>query len=169
MRTHSLIPIILFLLASVASAQESPEPKEDISWLAAVAKPELDYEGLTHRWSADSSAVIFEGLIVHWHDSADAALSGHTIRKAINCLPQGELALPSGDSVSVHPLSARISEVRRIGPIGIYRMVLPIQDASGQPLAETPSGAVIITVTAGKLVDRKYSIEATRQTAVMLP
>ena len=164
-----LLLITTYLLAvTPVPAQEPDSPKEDISWLAAVAKPDLDYDALEHSWSADSSAVIFEGLIVDWNDSADAELTGHTIRKALNCLPQGALALSNGDSVSVHPMSARITEVRRVGPLGIYRMVLPILDGNGQPLAEKPRGQIVITISAGKLVDRKYSIEMTRQTVVEL-
>ena len=166
MRSFTLI-LLTTLFGSIFNAMgQASNKQEDISWLAAIAKPELDYEGMTYSWSADSSAVIVDGIFVTWNDSLDATLEGHTVRKAINC--QGALVLPNGDSVQVHPLSAQISEVRRIGPLGIYRMVLPIQDASGKPLAERPTGTIVITISAGKLIDRKYSIEGTRQTVLEL-
>jgi len=168
MRSLFAILVVTVLGTTHSSGQLGADQQEDVSWLAAVAKPELDYDAMTYSWSADSSAVIVEGIFVTWNDSLDATLQGHTVRKAINCLPQGALVLPNGDSVQVHPLSAQISEVRRIGPLGIYRMVLPIKDASGKPLADRPSGTIVITISAGKLIDRKYSIEGTRQTVLEL-
>jgi len=162
---------VFALLVAPHMASAAAADSTNVSWLAAVVKPSFDFETMKSRWSADSSAVVLEDLVVDWRDASDTTdprLKGHRIRRSINCLTEGSLAISETDSAKVDPLAAQITEVVRSGPIGVYRIVLPVRDAAGKPLAERPRGRIMVTVSAGKLVDRKYSIELTGQTAVEL-
>lgn len=168
--TLLLLAIACILVAPRAGAA-TPADSTNVSWLAAVVKPSFDFETMKYHWSADSSAVVLEELVVDWRDATDTTdplLKGHRIRRSINCLAEGSLAISETDSAKVDPLAAKITEIVRSGPIGVYRIVLPVRDAAGKPLAERPRGRIMVTVSAGKLVDRKYSIELTGQTAVEL-
>ena len=172
---RSLCVVVFAAMALAVSAARDAAPaadSTDVAWLGTVVKPVFDYDPMTHRWSADSSSVIFENLIVDWRDDADTAteeLRSHRFQRTLSCLPTGTLVLSNGDSVAVRPAAARIEQLIRSGPIGIYRMVLPVVDAAGKPLTEAPSGQVTITLSASKIIDRKYSVEMTRQTMVELP
>lgn len=159
----SIVFAVMAISLTSAWAQE-----EDRSWLAKVVKPDVHDVQLVWAWEADSSRLVIDGIVVDWRDSTDAQFAGRRFLKTVNCLPDGSLK-SNGDSVVITPPAARITQVERIESIGIYRLTLPLRSVGGEPLSAPPRGVLLVNLTAGKLIDRKYSIEMTRQFAVELP
>ncbi|MFZ9870275.1 MAG: hypothetical protein ACO3I4_00300 [Candidatus Kapaibacteriota bacterium] len=166
MKMYAVLLISLLLGAQSLWAQSTNS--EDRSWLAMVVKPDVMDVQLVWQWDADSSRLIIDGVLVDWRDSTDARFVGRRFMKTVSCLPEGTLR-SQGDSVVIIPAAASMRQLERIEAMGVYRLMLPLRTVGGGPVPEKPSGTLILNVMAGKLIDRKYSMEMTRQFVLELP
>lgn len=160
-----IITTLWFVLAvGCLLAQHS----EDRSWLATVVKPNVMDVNLVWQWDADSSRLVIDGVLVDWQDSTDLRFTGHRFLKTVSCLPEGSLRA-NGDSIVIIPAAATMRQLERIEQVGVYRLLLPLRMVGGAAVPTKPAGTLILNVMAGKLIDRKYSIEMTRQFVMELP
>lgn len=156
----------LFLL--VATNLYAQEPKEDVSWLGDIPQPVLELDMMKASWDSANQSLLFTDIVVDWVDSSDADIKDHVIRKALNCMPVGNLESGTGDSVAAVHAGAKIDLQIDGGNIKVYSIRVPLRGANDMPITSPFNGTFTLMITAAKLVDSAYSVEHTISRRVTL-
>jgi hypothetical protein len=159
-----LLVIALICTASVGHAQgvsqsDSVERRQDVLLLASIPKPVVETDWLAARYDSTTMTVVMDNLLINWNDSLDHTYEGHTITKAFSCTQLGTLLDERGDSVSLDFKAAKIEVVEKMGSTWIYRVTTNIKTGPGRYPVGPLQGSIYVMINAGKIMDRRYSIE----------
>lgn len=166
--TNQLRYTIAVLFLVFLTKMQAQEAKEDLSWLAAIPRPVMELDMMKATWDSAASSLVFTDIVVDWVDATDADVEGHLIRKALNCMPLGNLASGDGDSVTAVHAGAKIEIQLDGGTIKVYRIGVPLVHPSGQVVSPPFNGSITLMITAAKLIDTAYTVEHTISRRVTL-